>query len=58
MRNWEAILFVIPAADIRDMWRSGRLDQQTYVDLAYRYAREIEHSDWNLNTLEELFMKE
>ena len=38
--------------------KSGRLDQQTYVDLAYRYAREIEHSDWNLNTLEELFMKE
>ena len=28
-----------------------------YVELAYRYAREIEHSDDNRNELEEWFMK-
>lgn len=35
---------------------NGHLDQKDYVELAYRYAREIEHSDENLNALEELFM--
>lgn len=34
---------------------NGALFQGTYVELAYRYAREIEHSDLNLNTLEEYF---
>ena len=33
----------------------GQLTQEDYVELAYRYAREIEHSDQNLNELEELF---
>ena len=28
---------------------------EDYVELAYRYAREIEHSDQNLNDLEEVF---
>lgn len=36
---------------------NGRLDRQLYVELAYRYAREIEHSDFNLNKLEEIFME-
>lgn len=27
------------------------------VELAYRYAREVEHSDYNLNTLEEWFQE-
>ena len=37
-------------------WVENRaLSQGTYVELAYRYAREIEHSDLNLNTLEEYF---
>lgn len=29
------------------------IDMQDYVELAYRYAREVEHSDENLNFLEE-----
>ena len=33
----------------------GELTQEDYVELAYRYAREIEHSDPNLNALEEYF---
>lgn len=33
----------------------GELKQEDYVELAYRYAREIEHSDPNLNALEEYF---
>lgn len=35
----------------------GTLSQEDYVELAYRYAREIEHSDPNLNALEEYFME-
>lgn len=35
----------------------GELLLKDYVELAYRYAREIEHSDQNLNDLEEFFMK-
>lgn len=37
--------------------KTGRLMQEDYVELAYRYAREIEHSDLNLNALEEIFME-
>ena len=33
----------------------GELEQEVCVELAYRYAREIEHSDPNLNALEEYF---
>ncbi len=36
---------------------TGKLQMEDFVELAYRYAREIEHSDMNLNTLEELFME-
>ena len=40
-------------------WKnSGKLDFEDYVELSYRYAREIEHSDQNLNELEEVFMEE
>ncbi len=38
--------------------QTGTLTLDDYAELAYRYAREIEHSDLNLNTLEELFMNE
>ena len=34
---------------------SGALTMEDYVESAYRYAREIEHSDQNLNDLEEVF---
>lgn len=37
---------------------AGRLETEDYIELAYRYAREIEHSDENLNTLEEIFMND
>lgn len=40
-------------------WKqTGRLDMKDYVELSYRYAREIEHSDQNLNELEEVFAEE
>lgn len=29
------------------------IDKQDFVELAYRYAREVEHSDDNLNLMEE-----
>ena len=34
------------------------IDMQECVELAYRYAREVEHSDENLNVLEECFNSE
>ncbi len=40
-------------------WRlTGTLDMADYVEISYRYAREIEHSDQNLNQLEEIFAEE
>lgn len=33
--------------------KEGTADAQDFVELAYRYAREVEHSDENLNMLEE-----
>jgi len=35
--------------------KKGNLEKEDYVELSYRYAREIEHSDQNLNDLEEYF---
>lgn len=34
------------------------IDVQDWIELAYRYAREVEHSDENLNFLEECFNSE
>ncbi len=34
------------------------IDMHDYVELSYRYAREVEHSDENLNLLEEFFQQE
>ena len=40
-------------------WKqTGKLEMKDYVELSYRYAREVEHSDQNLNQLEEVFMGE
>ena len=33
--------------------RRGVLTEEDYVELAYRYAREIEHSDINLEAMED-----
>lgn len=39
-------------------WTGGKqITQEMCISLAYRYAREVEHSDVNLNLLEEWFMK-
>lgn len=38
--------------------KSGKLTIEDYIELSYRYAREIEHSDQNLNELEEIFAEE
>ena len=32
---------------------NGEISREDYIEIAYRYAREIEHSDENLNMLEE-----
>ena len=37
--------------------KNGEIFFADYAELSYRYAREIEHSDLNLNTLEETFME-
>lgn len=36
----------------------GKLEDSDYIEAAYRYAREIEHSDLNLNELENFVEKE
>lgn len=36
--------------------KTGKLAFEDYLELSYRYAREIEHSDQNLDELEEIFM--
>ena len=38
--------------------KNGTLTLEDMIQLSYRYAREIEHSDQNLNALEELFAEE
>lgn len=37
--------------------KKGCLEFADYVEMAHRYAREIEHSDENLKTLEQMFSK-
>ena len=38
---------------IMAQWARGELSGETCVEVSYRFAREIEHSDENLNMLEE-----
>ena len=38
--------------------KKGALTFEDMIQLSYRYAREIEHSDQNLNALEEIFAEE
>ena len=45
----EEITFWSWAAD------EGQIEEKNLLETAYRYAREIEHSDENLNLLEEIF---
>lgn len=44
---------------IMSEWHRGgkTITQEKCMNLAYRYAREVEHSDVNLNLMEEWFMK-
>ena len=37
--------------------RHKQITFEDCVEISYRYAREVEHSDINLNTLEEIFME-
>ena len=39
----------------RWLFQGKKLEFQDLVEVAYMYAREIEHSDENLNLLEEFF---
>lgn len=56
-------LAVYSTSFIRELWQAAYLQKgepvstQEMVRLAYRYAREIEHSDQNLNQLEDIFME-
>ena len=56
-------LAVYSTAFIRELWKAAYLQKKDtlstaeMVRLAYRYAREIEHSDENLNQLEDIFME-
>ena len=56
-------LAVYSTAFIRELWKAAYLQKgdilstAEMVRLAYRYAREIEHSDQNLNALEDIFME-
>ena len=40
------------------MKERGTLSFADHVEIAYRFAREIEHSDVNLNKLEQMFCKD
>lgn len=50
----ESVRFIRELYLVRWM-EKGRLEEEDYVELAYRYAREIEHSDLNLDAMEEFF---
>ena len=45
---------------IMSAWHQAnrQMDMQECIRMAYRYAREVEHSDENLNLLEEWLMEE
>lgn len=57
----KAVLAVFSVLWIEELWmsrwlsRGKKLEFQDMVQIAYTYAREIEHSDENLNLLEEFF---
>lgn len=57
----KAVLAVFSVLWIEELWmerwlsKGKKLEFQDMVQVAYTYAREIEHSDENLNLLEEFF---
>lgn len=57
----KGVLSVISVFWIEEItfWRwaadEGQIEEKNLLETAYRYAREIEHSDENLNLLEEIF---
>ena len=53
----ESVRFIRELFLARWMKNGRMLTMEDYVELSYRYAREIEHSDLNLNELEENFIK-
>lgn len=61
MIHTKAVLAVFSVLWIEELWmerwlsKGQKLEFQDMVQVAYTYAREIEHSDENLNLLEEFF---
>ena len=53
----ESVRFIRELFLARWIAAGKKLTMEDYVELSYRYAREIEHSDENLNELEENFIK-
>ena len=57
-------LAVVSTLLIQEMARAafklngGRLEFEEFVQLSGKYSREVEHSDENLNTLEEIFRRD
>ena len=52
-----SVIFVSEFVMCRWYLADNHIDKQEFVNMAYRYAREIEHSDYNLDTLEEWLME-
>ena len=52
-----SVIFVSEFVMCRWYLADNYIDKQEFVNMAYRYAREIEHSDYNLDTLEEWLME-
>lgn len=48
-----SVVFVSEFVMCRWIHADNHIDKQDFIELAYRYAREVEHSDDNLNLLEE-----
>lgn len=53
-----SVLWIQELACAQWLEQGERLEEDDFIRLAYSYAREIEHSDDNLNALEEFFMED
>ena len=53
-----SVIFVQEFVMCRYILADNIIDKHEWVQLAYRYAREVEHSDDNLNLLEEWLQNE
>lgn len=53
-----SVVFIQELVMCRGILTDKAIDIQDYIEVAYQYAREVEHSDDNLNLLEELLQQE